>query len=330
MGFSDFFSTYAGMYLTQILVHSLVAAVIVSIALEVLKIRNPLWVQRYHLIVIFIPMISFPLYQIVNPDRGSVYFRTDALLDFTRWLNIALWGIIPLNLIFVLVLVLSTGVFLFQELVPVLRYLFEPRTRPDEPEKTIDSFCISNVIDALPGEKPEIVILDEDEPIIFSTTGVNAAIFLSTGFISQLPCEQLQAALSHEIAHVQRTRRPLMNLVFLTRVLMFYNPIALIAFRRVVQEEEKICDDIAVSITGEPGILAETLEKFYHKIEYADSLKLKRISDLQDSLEEYGHNVLLESRITRLREGWSPRPGGEFLEFSLTLLAIVIINYFVV
>lgn len=330
MSLSGFFSSYIGMYLTQSFFHSLVTAIIVSIALEVLKIDRPVWTQRFHLTVIIFPMIAFPVYQIINPDRSSVAFRSEALFDVLRWLNIALWDIVPLNLIFIGVLLLVTVIFLYQELVPVLRYLFEPRTRPDEPDKTIDSSCINNVLNALPGEKPEIVVLDEEEPIIFSTTGANASIFLSSGFISLLPCEHLQAALSHEIAHVQRTRMPLMNIIFLTRVLMFYNPIALIAFRRVVQEEEKICDDIAASITGKPAILAETLEKFYHKIEYTDSFKLEKISDLRESLEEYGHNVLLESRILRLKQGWDHRSRGGFLEFSLTLVAIIVINYFVV
>lgn len=330
MSFSGFFSSYIGMYITQSFFHSLVAAVIVSTALEVLKVERPVWVQRFHLIVILFPMVSFPFYQIISPDRSSVAFRSEALLDVSRWLNIALWKIIPLNLVFFLVLIVVTAVFLYQELVPVLRYLLEPKTRPDEPDHTIDSFCINNVVNALPGEKPEIVILDEEEPVIFSTTGANAAIYLSTGFISMLSCEHLQAALSHEIAHVQRTRKPLMNLIFLTRVLMFYNPIALIAFRRVVQEEEKICDDIAVSLIGKPDVLAETLEKFYHKIEYSDSFKLKNIGNLQDSLEEYGHNVLLESRITRLKKGWDPSPKGDLIEFSVTLLAVIIINYFIV
>jgi hypothetical protein len=51
---------------------------------------------------------------------------------------------------------------------------------------------------------------------------------------------------------------------------------------------------------------------------------------LQGSLEEYSHNLLLESRINRL-EGGAPNEAGPWkLAFSLALAATGIVNYFIV
>ncbi len=102
---------------------------------------------------------------------------------------------------------------------------------------------------------------------------------------------------------------------------MFFNPIVLVKFRRTVRDEEKICDDIAVSLTRDPSALAEALGKFYHHPDGAAPL----------SLEDHSHNLHLESRIRRLElMTASAKPGKGIAAFTITLLAITIINYFVV
>ena len=48
--------------------------------------------------------------------------------------------------------------------------------------------------------------------------------------VGALSVEQLQAALAHEFAHVVRSRRPLLIAVYLLRIVMFFNPVVLVAF----------------------------------------------------------------------------------------------------
>ncbi len=90
------------MYLAQSFLHSLVAALIVDTSLIAWKIANPELRQRFRLLVVVLPIITFPLYQVISPDRGSPLFRLDAVFDITRWLNLEIWGAVPVGILFLL------------------------------------------------------------------------------------------------------------------------------------------------------------------------------------------------------------------------------------
>jgi Zn-dependent protease with chaperone function len=215
-------------------------------------------------------------------------------------------------------------------MVPVVKHTIEARASGDEEECEVDHPVVTKALENLPGEKPRVSILDDDELILFSTTGKRPTVFLSSGLVAVLDTEELRAAIAHEIAHIARNRRPLLMVVFVMRILMFFNPVVLVEFRRMVQEEEKICDDIAVSLTQKPRALAEILRKFNHKGEELGLDKVKEISKLGTALEDYSHNVHLESRISRLEEGKIHGTGGGWLKLLFTLAVIAAINYFVV
>ncbi|HWR58688.1 MAG TPA: M56 family metallopeptidase [Thermodesulfovibrionales bacterium] len=334
MNLSNFFNSYMGMYIAQAFSHSLIAALVVDRAIHAWNITNPVVKQRFSLIVMIFPIFSFPLYQVVNPERGSPFFRLDTLFDINRWLNIELWGKVPLTLLFILMLAGAAMIFFVQEMIPLVRHLLESKKfrseEDDGKEKTHDNPAIDKVLRDFPGEKPHISLIDDDDFIIYSTTGKDPAIFLSTGLINTLNTDEIEAAVAHELAHIKRSKRPLLVLAYIIRILMFFNPVVLVEFRRIVQEEEKICDDIAVSLTRKHSALAETLKKFSHKREEIKLDRVKDLSTLGSSLEDYSHSVHMENRIKRLDAGWSLPAGGEWMKFLLTLSAITAMNYFVV
>jgi Zn-dependent protease with chaperone function len=147
--------------------------------------------------------------------------------------------------------------------------------------------------------------------------------------VEALTFDELQAALAHEIGHIRRSRRPVMVLIFLLRVIMFFNPIILMEFRRIVQEEEKICDDLAVALTGNRKALANALRKFYFPEDEDHEHMMRDSPRLRDRLEEYSHTMLMESRITRLEE--TPAPAaGSFAAFAAVLTTILTVNYYLV
>ncbi len=328
--FNSLFNSYFGMFMAQAFCHSIIAFIVVDRAVYLWSINNPLIRQRFHLIVVLLPVFSFPLYQAINPDRGSVSFRMESLFDINRWLNLELWGAIPLGLFFIAIMIITTIIFIFQEMLPILKHTVESRRSDIEAEEANDNSVAGQAIKNLPVEKPDIFILDDDDHVLFSTTGRNAAVFISTGLINTLDKEQLQAAIAHEIAHIARNKKPLLIAVFLFRIIMFFNPVALLEFRRLVQEEEKICDDMAVALTQKPHALSGALKKFYHKNEDANPLKLKKLSEMRDSIEEYSHNAHIENRIHRLESRVICKTDGEWLKFILTVTVIMGINYFVV
>ncbi len=325
-----------GMYIAQAFSHSLIAALIVDRAIQAWKITNPVVRQRFSLIVMIFPIFSFPLYQTINPQRDSISFRLEALFDINRWLNIELWGKIPLNVLFLLMLSAVALIFLIQEMVPIVRHIIESRrSRAEEKEEEVegkphDNPAIEGVLADFPGEKPSISVIDDTDFVIFSSTGKNSTIFLSTGLLKTLNADETQAAIAHELAHITRSKRPLLVIIYIIRVLMFFNPVVLVEFRRIVQEEEKICDDIAVSLTGKQTALAETLKKFGHRESELGIDAVKNLSTLSSSLEDYSHSVHMESRIKRLEDGMIQNGGGEWFKFLLTLSTIAVINYFVV
>lgn len=330
MGISTFLNTSVGMYVVQSFCHSLVAAVLVDRAFKAWKIYDPLIRQRFRLIVILFPIFSFPLYQVINPARSSVFFRMDALFDSSRWLTLELgWGV-PVGVLFLVVLGATSLVFLFQELVPVLRHTMTPKHSVDEGAHFDAGTFVQDTAKVLSIRKPEVILMDEDEPFLFSATGRAAVIYLSSGLTRVLSSEELRAAISHEMAHIARSRRPLLVALFLFRIVQFFNPVVLVKYRRAVRDEEKICDDMAVKLTGDRGALAGALKNFYQKPDKKHVLSSLQSSSANMSLEEYSHNLHLESRIARLEtEQAGPEP-GPFAPFVLTLSAVMLLNYLIV
>lgn len=333
MNISSLLYSFPGIYMTQAFTHSIIAAIIVDRAIHTWDITNPLIKQRFRLLIIILPIFLFPIYQIINPDRGSISFRLGAFLDINRWLNLELWGKVPLSIFFVLVLFITSLIFFLQEMIPIIRHSIESKKSGPEFERPDSDSIVSRILASLPGEKPDIFILDDDDLLLFSTTGKNQAIYLSQGLLDILDPEQIEAALAHEIAHIARNKRPLLIAVFFLRVLMFFNPVVLLEFRKIVQEEEKICDDIAVALTNKPHALSETLKKFYHKGEDTQPMDIKKLSKLPkigDSLEEYSHNLHLHGRVSRLENGPTPKTDNEWCGFIFAIAVISAVNYFIV
>jgi hypothetical protein len=317
------------MYLAQSFLHSLIAALIVDTALIAWKIEAPVVRQRFRLLVIVLPIISFPMYQALSPDRGSALFRLDAYFDFSRWLDLELWGAIPVGVLFLLFLVFTTVVFVLQELLPITRHTLSSGSRALEGVKPEPESRVTRAVEGLPGKTPRVIIIDDDSFAMFSSTGKDPAVYLSGGLVEKLSLDELRAAIAHEVGHIQRSRRPGMVLIFVLRMLLFYNPIILMEFRRIVQEEEKICDDMASSMTGDRTALAGALRKFYDADDEGPGLPAEDTPRLRDRMENYSHTLLIEKRITRLEEP-DPPAANTGVVYIVVLMTILAVNYYIV
>lgn len=331
MGSSFFTTSWVGIFLAQSFFHSLIAAVIVDRSLAVWDIRTPLIRQRFRSLILFLPLVSLPLYHSLTPNRTAFTFRTEALFDSSRWLGLELWSALPLHFFLLLILVLTALLFLLQEFLPILKHALAPEKSPREGAKPLPGSPAFAASESLNAVKPDIYVIPDTDPILLSTTGASASIFLSTGLIEALDEEQLRGALAHEIAHIQRNRKPLLILLFVLRVLLFFNPVVLLEFRRIVREEERICDDIAVSLTGNSRALSEALRKLHPHTGLFSRMPGKTLVQAKASLEEYGHALQLDTRIRRLEQGEAGKDtGSHWLPLGMTALAVVLINYFVV
>lgn len=333
MGHLAFIDSYPGAYFVQSILHSALAALLVEAALWSWEIRHPRVRQRFLLFAVVFPLVSFPLFQAIHPDRMSLSFRMEALFDSGRWIHLRLEPAGPVVVLgLALVCGLTSLVFLFQEFVPILRHTIDARNeRPNTARRGAEVPEARALLERFPGNPPELFVLDDEEAALFSTTGRSGAVFISRGLLRALPADQARAAIAHEVAHVQRSRRPYLLLLFLARALLFFNPVTLLEFRRIVQEDEKICDDYAADLTGVPGALADALRNLY--LGEGPDRKAgtgKTVMEEMEALETYSHRLQIESRIRRLTSDDRPSRRGARLPALLAGVAVVLTTYFVV
>jgi Zn-dependent protease with chaperone function len=329
-----FITSFWGMYIAQSFIHSIIASVIAECAILSWNIRAPHIKQWFRFMVIFLSLTSFPIYQFLVPRRGDVYFRLSSLLDSNRWFFIERWGSLPVLIIFFLILSITALIFIIQELVPILSHLLgQMRSTEQNVHNDIDSETrnkASTALEGLPFDKELIEIIDDDDLTLFSSTGLKPMIYVSTGLIRSFSMEHLQVAFAHEVAHIQRSRRPVLIFTYLLRVLLFFNPVAMIEFRRLAHEEEKVCDDIAIELTGKPESLSEAIEMLRPAPEdYNAGAGDRGAERLVSALEYYSHDVLLRSRAARIGHRTQDTPFWG-VPVMATMALIVCVNYFIV
>ncbi|MGD2062220.1 MAG: M56 family metallopeptidase [Nitrospirota bacterium] len=329
MSLADLLVTLPGRYLVESVCHSLTAAVVVEGAVRAWAIRQPVVQQRLRTLVIFLPVFTFPAYHLVDRHRGAMSSRLHALLNSDGWLYLEPCRGLPLYAVFFLLLVLTAVVFLVQELVPIIRHLRGSGKAGYRRLTPMDETAMAATLQGIPGKKPDIALLDIDDPLIFSATGSDATIYVSRGLREVLTSGQLQAAIAHELAHIRRSQSSTLVVLFLLRIAMFFNPVALIEFRRIVHAEEDICDDVAISWTNKPEDLAAALERLFEGGAAPTTFHVERISDLRSALEEHSHKLHIAERIARLRDVQSDREEGWPVVFAIAALVIVAMNYYV-
>ena len=214
MYMTTFITSYWGMYIAQSVIHSIIASVISECALHSWNISAPYVKQWFRFMVILLSIASFPIYQLLVPRRGDVYFRLSSLLDSNRWFFIERWDSLPVLIILALVLSITAVIFILQELVPILSHMLE---RVRSIELTVDNQMDSTIkrkvaeaVEGLPFEEKFVEIIDDDDLALFSATGLNPMIYVSTGLIRSFSKEHLHVAFAHEVAHIQRSRRPML------------------------------------------------------------------------------------------------------------------------
>ncbi|WP_026705414.1 M56 family metallopeptidase [Flavobacterium soli] len=95
-----------------------------------------------------------------------------------------------------------------------------------------------------------IVLLESQLVKVPSVTGFfKPIILLPIGMLSQLPLDQIEAILLHELAHIRRKDYFVNLLQSFAEIVFFFNPGVLWLSSLIKEERENCCDDIAVSVT---------------------------------------------------------------------------------
>jgi len=88
---------------------------------------------------------------------------------------------------------------------------------------------------------------------------IRPVVLLPVSALSGLTVHQLEAILAHELAHIRRHDYFVNLLQTLVETLLFYHPAVWWLSRRIRMERENCCDDLAVSLCGDPVAYAAAL-----------------------------------------------------------------------
>jgi beta-lactamase regulating signal transducer with metallopeptidase domain len=88
---------------------------------------------------------------------------------------------------------------------------------------------------------------------------IKPVVLLPASALSGLSAGQLEAILAHELAHIRRHDYLVNLLQTLVETLLFYHPAVWWLSRRIRAEREHCCDDLAVSLCGDPIAYANAL-----------------------------------------------------------------------
>ncbi|MES2005207.1 MAG: M56 family metallopeptidase [Bacteroidota bacterium] len=91
-------------------------------------------------------------------------------------------------------------------------------------------------------------------------------ILLPLGLLSQLPSDEIEAILLHELAHIQRRDYGMNLLQSFAETIFFFNPALLWLSSMMREERENCCDDMAIAVTNNKTKFINALIAFqeYH------------------------------------------------------------------
>jgi Zn-dependent protease with chaperone function len=111
-------------------------------------------------------------------------------------------------------------------------------------------------------EEPRLLVSERLHSPLAVTDGGEAAILFPTGLVSRLNEAELAGALAHELAHFVM-RRPGWCSAGTLQKLTLINPVTSLMAESLHRQEEKACDELAVSLVGQPEVYAGMLTKSY-------------------------------------------------------------------
>lgn len=85
-------------------------------------------------------------------------------------------------------------------------------------------------------------------------------VLLPASWLTQLSPDMLEAVVAHELAHIRRHDLWINLFQRVLETLFFYHPAVWWVSKQLQAEREMCCDALAVSVTGQPDVYAETLE----------------------------------------------------------------------
>ncbi|MRG48279.1 M48 family metalloprotease [Chitinophaga sp. SYP-B3965] len=127
-------------------------------------------------------------------------------------------------------------------------------------------------------------------------------IFLPLGLLAQLPADQLETILLHELAHIRRRDYFLNVLQNFAEIIFFFNPAFLWISARLREEREACCDDIVVAHTPHKATYVQALVAFEEQAALGSSLQIGLGSTRNHLLHRVKRMLTRENKKLNLME----------------------------
>jgi Zn-dependent protease with chaperone function len=320
-----FFNSFLGHYLAQTIVYSLLIVTVTETLMPVWRISEPLAQIKFRFLALLLPLLCPVLFQLLYPPRNDLYFRElIALIDLNTWL--AMGGGIAVWHFFAAIMLITAGVFLVKEALPMVKH--HMMRQPSLPVIGKGQFPrLDAALSRLPATAvrplPPELLSPEDMPMACIS---GHTLVISASMIDLLDDDELQAIIGHEIAHLSKTVRWINRVLLLLRWLQFYNPLALLIFRRITVDTEKLCDEIAIRLSGKRLSLTSGLLKIFQNATGDACQKGQGRRHLRlrvNELENVANWDLVKERIKRLVHG-SGTAGVPYQNFRLAITGLML------
>jgi bla regulator protein blaR1 len=144
-------------------------------------------------------------------------------------------------------------------------------------------------------------------------------ILLPIGMISNLPYEQVESIIVHELAHIKRYDFVINLFQSFIETIFFYHPLVWFISASINSERENCCDDIAINICGD-------------SLAYSKALyNLQQIQSKESglALAVIGKTNKLYRRIKRMNtKNYNTAYGIRFAAFALLLIAMAAVSLY--
>src|SRR5262245_65780765 len=179
-------------------------------------------------------------------------------------------------------------------------------TRPLEEgwEQTLRRLC-----DRLRAPRPARLLESALVKVPMVIGWLRPVILLPASALTGLTAQQMEAIIAHELAHIRRHDYLINLLQSVVETLLFYHPAVWWVSRRIRQEREHCCDDLAVAVCGDALTYARAL------------LEMEQLRAAGPQLAMAANGGLLMNRIRRL-VGAQPKHADRFSGLFAGVIAL--------
>jgi Zn-dependent protease with chaperone function len=319
-------------FLSQSILHAVVAALFVEALLRAWKIEDGAWRLRIRLLALAAPVLWLPFLFLAAPGRASPLFVARwALFAGERWNQLRIGAIGVGDLALLLAAGAGSALFLRDALPPLLDAVRRSEHVLAAGPWHSTTAALREVVDrhaeALGIPPPGIRVVDTPMPVLLCEGAARPVLVVSPATLERLGQEELESAIAHELAHAKHRDPAWGYFLIAARALLFFNPAAQWIARALVDDIERRADQAALQIFGHAEGLARAMTLLFdagHPPPLDGDASFERVFW---RIRREG----VERRCARLRAAsdWAPVVGGPAL-MALAALGVFGLAFFVV